>query len=185
MSSLFVALFALLASSFRTRAALQAEILALRHQLAVFQRTRRVACASTAATGSCGLCCTDSGPVGGDVSRWFSPTRSSVGTAELSPGIGPGNPAAFPGRPEVAANIRDLIRRMRQANPLWGAPRIHGELLKLGIAVAQSTVARYLPRPRKPKDTPEHRAVEQPEQGHVLSIPQVGGLHHRYLRRAA
>ena len=39
---------------------------------------------------------------------------------------------------------------MRQANPLWGATRIHGELLKLGIAVAQSPVARYLPRPRKP-----------------------------------
>jgi putative transposase len=39
---------------------------------------------------------------------------------------------------------------MSQANPLWGAPRIHGELLKLGIAVAQSTVARYLPRPCKP-----------------------------------
>jgi hypothetical protein len=38
---------------------------------------------------------------------------------------------------------------MRQANPLWGAPRIHGELLKLGIAVAQSTVAKYLSRPRK------------------------------------
>src|SRR6516225_5379561 len=55
-----------------------------------------------------------------------------------------------PGRPEVAANIRDLIRRMRLANPLWGAPRIHGELLKLGIAVAQPTVARYLPHPRKP-----------------------------------
>jgi len=55
-----------------------------------------------------------------------------------------------PGRPEVAANIRDLIRRMRLANPLWGAPRIHGELLKLGIAVAQSTVAKYLPRSRKP-----------------------------------
>jgi len=50
----------------------------------------------------------------------------------------------------VAAEIRDLIRRMSQANPLWGAPRIHGELRKLGIAVAQSTVARYLPRPRKP-----------------------------------
>src|SRR5438105_11736048 len=55
-----------------------------------------------------------------------------------------------PGRPDVAAEIRDLIRRMSQANPLWGAPRIHGELLKLGIAVAPSTVARYLPRPRKP-----------------------------------
>src|SRR5215471_8582731 len=47
-----------------------------------------------------------------------------------------------PGRPEVAGNIRDLIRRMSQANPLWGAPRIHGKLRKLGIAVAQSTVAR-------------------------------------------
>ena len=96
MSSLFVALFALVASSFRTRAALQTEILALRHQLAVFQRTRRVACASTAATGCCGLCCTDSGPVGGDVCRWFSPPRSCVGTAELSLGIGRGSRAAFP-----------------------------------------------------------------------------------------
>jgi hypothetical protein len=53
----------------------------------------------------------------------------------------------LPGRPEVAANIRDS---MSQANPLRGAPRIHGELLKLGIAVAQSTVARYLPRSHKP-----------------------------------
>jgi hypothetical protein len=50
----------------------------------------------------------------------------------------------------VAAEIRDLIRRMSQANPLWGAPRIHGELRKLGIAVAPSTMARYLPGPRKP-----------------------------------
>jgi hypothetical protein len=60
------------------------------------KRTRRVACTRTAATGSCGLCCTDSGPVGGDVCRWFSPTQYSVGTAELSLGIGPGNRAAFP-----------------------------------------------------------------------------------------
>src|ERR1700747_1983494 len=56
----------------------------------------------------------------------------------------------LPGRPEVAANIRDLIRRMSQANPLWGARRIHGELLKLGINMAPSTVAKYLPRPWKP-----------------------------------
>ena len=93
MSSLFVALFALLASSFRTRAALQAEILALRHQLAVFQRNapRRLRLHR-----SYGLCCTDSGLVGGDVCRWLSVTRSSDGTAGLSPGIGPGNRAAFP-----------------------------------------------------------------------------------------
>jgi hypothetical protein len=43
-----------------------------------------------------------------------------------------------------------LIRRMSQENPLWGAPRIHGELLKLGFAVAQSTVARYMARQSNP-----------------------------------
>src|SRR5471030_2450278 len=47
--------------------------------------------------------------------------------------------------------IRDLIRRMSLANPLWGAPRIHGELLKLGIEVSQATVGRYMPwRPKDP-----------------------------------
>jgi len=50
----------------------------------------------------------------------------------------------------VAADTRHLIRDLSQANPLWGAPRIHGELLKLGIEVAQSTVAKYLRRARKP-----------------------------------
>jgi putative transposase len=50
----------------------------------------------------------------------------------------------------MSAEIRDLIRRMSLANPLWGAPRIHGELLKLGIEVSQATVGRYLPR--RPKD---------------------------------
>ena len=42
--------------------------------------------------------------------------------------------------------IRDLIRRMNKENPLWGAPRIHGELLMLGIEVAESTVGRYMVR---------------------------------------
>ncbi len=50
--------------------------------------------------------------------------------------------------------IRDLIRRMSLANPLWGAPRIHGELLKLGIEVSQATVGKYLPwRPKVPSPT--------------------------------
>jgi hypothetical protein len=96
MSSLFVALFALVASSFRTRIALQAEILALRHQLVVLQKNAPRRLRLHAATGSCGLCCTASGPVGGDACRWFSPPRSSVGTVELSPGIGPGNRGAIP-----------------------------------------------------------------------------------------
>src|SRR5882724_7538195 len=48
------------------------------------------------------------------------------------------------GRPKVSIKVRSLIRRMSVENPLWGAPRIHGELLKLGIEVAQSTVAKYM-----------------------------------------
>jgi hypothetical protein len=50
------------------------------------------------------------------------------------------------GRPRIAGEIRRLIRGMSLANRLWGAPRIHGELLKLGIEVAQSTVAKYMAR---------------------------------------
>jgi len=150
MSSLFIALFALVASTFRTRAALQAEILALRHQLVVFQnnaprplRLHR-----------------------GDRLLWIVLSQFWPGWRRCLHMVQPEtvlrwHRSAFawhwirksrrlPGRPEIAASIRDLIRRMHQANPLWGAPRIHGELLKLGIALAQSTVARYLPRPRRP-----------------------------------
>ncbi len=58
------------------------------------------------------------------------------------------------GRPKKSTKIRDLIRWMRMANPLWGAPRIHGELLKLGIAVCQTAVGRYMPwRPKVPSPT--------------------------------
>src|ERR1035441_809067 len=52
------------------------------------------------------------------------------------------------GRPSVEREIRDLIRQLSSANPLWGAPRIHGELLKLGIEVSQATVAKYMVRRR-------------------------------------
>ena len=54
----------------------------------------------------------------------------------------------------MGTEIRDLIRQMSLANPLWGAPRIHGELLKLGIQVSQATVGRYMPwRPKLPSPT--------------------------------
>jgi hypothetical protein len=55
------------------------------------------------------------------------------------------------GRPAVPADIRDLIRTISRDNPLWGAPRIHGELLKLGIDIAQSTVAKYMSRRHGPR----------------------------------
>ncbi len=54
------------------------------------------------------------------------------------------------GRPRVPEEARALIREISIANPLWGAPRIHGELLKLGIDVSQSTVANYMVRDRRP-----------------------------------
>jgi hypothetical protein len=50
------------------------------------------------------------------------------------------------GRPSVDHEIRKLIREISSANPLWGAPRIHGELLKLGIEISQATVAKYMVR---------------------------------------
>ena len=54
------------------------------------------------------------------------------------------------GRPTVAPEIRKLIREMSIANSLWGAPRIHGELLKLGIDIGQTSVAKYMARRRDP-----------------------------------
>jgi transposase InsO family protein len=54
------------------------------------------------------------------------------------------------GRPQIEAGLRALIRQMSMENPLWGAPRIHGELLKLGFEVAQSSVAKYMVKRRGP-----------------------------------
>jgi len=54
------------------------------------------------------------------------------------------------GRPKVPLEIRQLIRDMSLANPLWGAPRIHGELLKLGIDIGQTSIAKYMARRRRP-----------------------------------
>ena len=54
------------------------------------------------------------------------------------------------GRPQISVELRALIRRMSIENPLWGAPRIHGELLKLGFEVAQSSVAKYMVKRRGP-----------------------------------
>ena len=58
------------------------------------------------------------------------------------------------GRPPIPRDVRALISRMSRENPLWGAPRIHGELLKLGIEVSEATVSKYLARlPKPPSQT--------------------------------
>jgi hypothetical protein len=54
------------------------------------------------------------------------------------------------GRPRITRELRELIRQMSKDNPLWGAPRIHGELLKLGFELAQSTVSKYMIRRQGP-----------------------------------
>jgi putative transposase len=149
-NSLFVALLALIASGFRTRTALQAEILALRHQLAVLQANapRHLRLKRSDRVLWILLSCFWSGwrpclkivqPA--TVIAWHHRGFTWYWTRKSRP---------RPGRPDVSAEIRDLICRMSRTNPLWGAPRIHGELLKLGITLAQSTVAKYLYRRRKP-----------------------------------
>jgi hypothetical protein len=55
---------------------------------------------------------------------------------------------------DIDRGLRDLIQRMSTENPLWGASRIHGELLMLGFEVAQSTVSKYMARPSKPPSQP-------------------------------
>ena len=149
-NSLFVALLALIASGFRTRAALQAEILALRHQLAVLQANAPRHLRLKRSDRVLWLL----------LSRFWSGWRPCLKIVQPATVIA-WHRRAFawywtrksrrrPGRPSASAEIRDLICRMSRANPLWGAPRIHGELLKLGIVVAQSTVAKYLRRRQKP-----------------------------------
>src|SRR5439155_3326263 len=73
------------------------------------------------------------------------------------------------GRPRVGAELADLVRTMALANPLWGAPRIHGELLKLGFEVSQRTVARLMPRRPKPPSQTWRTFL----QNHVLDLVSV------------
>src|SRR5271169_6512446 len=77
-------------------------------------------------------------------SRSSVPKRSCVGIGRAFAATGVGSRAHREGGPQIEPDLRVLIRRMSVENPLWGAPRIHGELLKLGFEVAQSSVAKYM-----------------------------------------
>ena len=150
MSPVFIALFTLIASTFRTRVALQAEIGALRHQIAVLQRRAPRRLRLKQSDRFLWILYSSVWPdwrrwlrilKPDTVIRWHRNAFARYWTRKSRRRLG---------RPAVAVSVRDLIRRMSQANRLWGAPRIHGELLKLGIEVAPSTVGKYLQRTRKP-----------------------------------
>jgi Integrase core domain len=135
---------------FRSRAGLQAEILVLRHQLNVLRRKapKRVTFSAIdrllfAALYQLAPCVLDALKIlkPETVIRWHrAGFRAYWRWKSRSHG----------GRPKTPPEIRRLIREMSVANPLWGAPRIHGELLKLGIDVGQTTVAKYMAKRRRP-----------------------------------
>jgi transposase InsO family protein len=144
MVALLCFLLTLLASPFKSKNRLEAENAVLRHQLIVLQRKVRGRAQFT----------------NGDrlffiqLYRWFPSVLKAV-TIIRPETLVRWHRAGFRrywrcksrsigGRPQIAADLRALIQRMSAENVLWGAPRIHGELLKLGFAMAQSTVAKYM-----------------------------------------
>jgi transposase InsO family protein len=135
---------------FRSRAALEAEILILRHQLNVLRRKSptRVALSSVDSLLLVGLY--RLAPEVLDALKIIRPETLLRWHRAGFRSYWRWRSRARGGRPSTSADIRWLIREMSVANPLWGAPRIHGELLKLGIDVGQTTVAKYMARRRRP-----------------------------------
>jgi hypothetical protein len=144
MKDLFKLILGVLASRFKSRATLEAEILILRQQINVLRRRA------------------PNRPHLNNTDRflfvwlyhWFPSVLDAIAIVRPETIIR-WHRAGFRaywrwrsrnhvGRPKVSAELRTLISEMSRANPLWGAPHIHGELLKLGFEVAQSTVARYM-----------------------------------------
>ena len=150
MNAVFSFVITFLMGAFRSRLSLQLEIAALRNQLSVYQRTqRRPAIASS------------------DRFLWSLLARLWRGWRDALFFVQPRTVIQWQrrrfrdywrrlsyrdcrGRPAVSPEVRSLIRRMWQANPTWGSPRIVGELQKLGIDIAKSTVEKYRPKLRKP-----------------------------------
>ena len=140
MLILLSALLFSLCSMFRARAELELENVALRHQIGVLKRSARKRPKLTTADRLFWIC----------LSRVWCDWRSALDVVK------PGTVIAWhrkgfrlywtwkirhgqAGRPPISREIRDLIRRMSRENPLWGSPRIHGELLKLGIEICETS----------------------------------------------
>ena len=151
MPTSLLALFVTLRSILRSRVDLQVENLALRHQIGVLQRSVKKCPKLTSM----------------DRLFWVSLSRLWRGWRSTLVLVKPETVVAWHrrgfrwfwtwkvrqgqrGRTLVRREVRDLIRSMCRQNPTWGAPRIHGELLKLGIDIGQTSVTKYMVRGRKP-----------------------------------
>src|SRR5260221_3942435 len=143
MIALICFVLAVLASPFKSKSRLEAENAVLRHQLIVLRRKLK---------GRARLTNTDRWFFV-QMYRWF-PSILKVVTIVQPETLVSWHRAGFRrywrwksrrrgGRPRIEIELRALIRQMSTENQLWGAPRIHGELLKLGFSVAQSSVAKY------------------------------------------
>ena len=175
MAELFTSILAVPASLFKSRAELGAENLVLRQQINVLRRRipRRPALTNIDQLLFVWLY------------RWF-PTTVGALTIVRPETIIRWHRVGFRtywrwrsrnrvGRPKISAELRTLIRDMSRANPLWGSPRIHGELLKLGFDVAQSTVAKYIGTPPRPTIAGMEDLPSQPRSKHRC---------YRHVRRA-
>ena len=144
-------MLAVVSSAMKSRAALQVENIALRHQIGVLQRSAKKRLRLN----------------NSDRLLWIGLSRVWLEWRSVLLIVKPNTVIAWhrqafrifwswkvrrgnPGRPSVSAEIRALIRHMSRENPGWGAPRIHGELLKLGIDIGETSVSKYLVRSRKP-----------------------------------
>ncbi len=152
MTRLILQLLGALRSAFRGRAALVLENLALRQQLAAFAHDRRRP-RVTPADRWFWIALRRVWSRGSDVLVFVKPeTVIRWHRAGFRPyGTWLSRRRAV-GRPTIDPAIRDLIRRMVADNPMWGAPRIHGELRMLGFDVSERTVSRCLPRRPPPLD---------------------------------
>src|ERR1700726_183839 len=140
----------MVADLFRSRAALEAEIWALRQQINVLRRTAPKKKTFSAIDGLILVC----------LDRLLPGVRDALAIVKPETVV-KWHRAGFRlywrwkskargGRPTVPLEIRKLIREMSVANPRWGAPRIHGEPLKLGIEIGQTSVAKYIAKRRDP-----------------------------------
>jgi hypothetical protein len=134
----------LLAGFFKPPAKLQAEILVLRHQLNVLRRGVPKRPTLTAADRLFVIWLLRLFPDLRDAIQIVQPQTVLRRHRQGFRAWWRWKSRSLAGRPRIPAERRQLIREMSLANPLWGAQRIHGELLKLGFEVAQSTVAKYM-----------------------------------------